>query len=277
MRRVLVTGANGYLGSNIVHSLWEYNDVTPLTRQQCDLKDIDATTKWFRNTNMKYDVLIHCASVGGSRLKEDTNVVYSENMNMFLNLHANKQFFKKIVYLNSGAALHRPEEPYGKAKGQIADIIRDQYNVHEREIITIFNIFDHNEMPTRFISTAIERALLRYKSSIFVDNKFMSFYYMKDFIEVIKQSLFLHAEKRDYCLAYEQTPPKLKEIAQFIKDISKKEDLEIVEFDEEPIYYGPRTDDVLSPYFYSYENGLWKGIEKTFNILKARRENKPKW
>lgn len=278
MRKVLVTGANGYLGSNIVHSLWQDNDVSVMTRAECDMTDIQQVTNWFAKKNQFFDVVVHAAAVGGSRLKQDDNTVYAKNMNMFLNLHANKHYFKKMVFLSSGAATHMPESPYGKAKKHIENIVRTQYDVQEREIIKIYNVFDHNEKPTRFMSSAIRALVTNSKqwqdSSFFVTNKFMSFYYMKDFLTVIQQSLFLHSVERDYVLAYEKISPKLKEVAEYIQRKHGSLEKEILEVEQTPEYYGPTNDDTLVPYDWAYKIGLRGGIHNMVEALKSRQESR---
>lgn len=276
MRKVLVTGANGYLGSNIVHSLWEDNDVSVMTRAECDMTDIQQVTNWFAKKNQFFDVVVHAAAVGGSRLKQDDNTVYAKNMNMFLNLHANKHYFKKMVFLSSGAATYMPESPYGKAKKHIENIVRTQYDVQEREIIKIYNVFDHNEKPTRFINSAIKKLLYDFSDTFFVSNRFMSFYHMEDFITVIKESLFLHSTEKDYVLAYERTPPKLKDIAEYIINLHGKTGINISENPNMlPEYYGPTDSDNLVPYGWAYRMGLYGGIKKTYALLKARAESRP--
>ena len=64
MSRVCVLGANGFIGKNLIrcNETW-----TGVTRMDLDLTDQNAVTNYFKGHT--YDVVIHCAVIGGSRLK----------------------------------------------------------------------------------------------------------------------------------------------------------------------------------------------------------------
>ena len=66
MSRVCVLGANGFIGKNLIgcNETW-----TGVTRRDLDLTDQNAVTNYFKCH--AYDVVIHCAVIGGSRLKKD--------------------------------------------------------------------------------------------------------------------------------------------------------------------------------------------------------------
>jgi dTDP-4-dehydrorhamnose reductase len=66
--RILITGANGFIGRNLAAALTEY-EVTKLTRQTVDLTDREAVNNFFKGKS--FDVVLHCAMVGGRRYKND--------------------------------------------------------------------------------------------------------------------------------------------------------------------------------------------------------------
>ena len=72
MTKVCVLGVGGFIGKNIVEGMqW-----TGVTRQELDLTDQLAVEKYFKTH--RYDVVIHCAVVGGSRLKNDEGAFGSQ-------------------------------------------------------------------------------------------------------------------------------------------------------------------------------------------------------
>ena len=60
MRTVLVTGARGQLGSDLVSSLAEEYDVVPADITEFDIADLEATLRYVRH--VRPHVLIHCAA-----------------------------------------------------------------------------------------------------------------------------------------------------------------------------------------------------------------------
>ena len=77
---ILITGVNGYIGKSLSENLKGYN-LTCINRKVCDLTDSEQVNNFFNDKD--FDVVIHCAVVGGSRLKKDSNKVFINNIKMF--------------------------------------------------------------------------------------------------------------------------------------------------------------------------------------------------
>ena len=142
--KVCVLGSNGFIGSNILlcDPTW-----TGVTRQQLDLtvqKDVD---DFFQHN--PFDVVIHCAVTGGSRLREDSGDVCYKNLLMFENVvrHVNK--FQKLVYFSSGASKKGspPTDPYGFSKWLIDQRIQHLPNMYS---LCIWGCYGAGEWSTRF-------------------------------------------------------------------------------------------------------------------------------
>ena len=82
---ILITGGNGYI-AKAMHKY--FSNSISITRKDFDLTDREATDKWFENKY--FDVVIHTAVVGGSRLKKDDGNTFYQNIQMFYNLLNNK-------------------------------------------------------------------------------------------------------------------------------------------------------------------------------------------
>lgn len=141
MKKVCVLGSNGFVGKNLIRDMnW-----TGVTRRELDLLDQEAVEKYFETH--EYDVVIHCASVGGSRLKNDEGEVIYKNILMFENIV--RVFKGKLICFSSGAALrgNPPTDPYGLSKWIIDKRIETIPNAYS---LRIWGCYGTGELPTRF-------------------------------------------------------------------------------------------------------------------------------
>jgi nucleoside-diphosphate-sugar epimerase len=141
MPRVCVLGAAGFIGKNLLRD----TDWTGVTRQELDLTDPEAVKEYFKKH--EYDVVIHCAVIGGSRLKPDDGEVFYKNLLMFENVVV--AFRGKIIYFSSGAALrgNPPSDPYGMSKWLIDRRIETLPNAFS---LRIWGCYGPGEPSTRF-------------------------------------------------------------------------------------------------------------------------------
>jgi len=141
MRRVCVLGAGGFIGKNVLRD----TNWVGVTREDLDLTDQRAVEEYFRSH--AYDVVIHCAVVGGSRLEEDTGDVFYKNLLMFENVVT--AFKGNVLYFSSGAALrgNPPSDPYGMSKWLIDRRIETLPNAYS---LRIWGCYGPGEPPTRF-------------------------------------------------------------------------------------------------------------------------------
>jgi UDP-glucose 4-epimerase len=207
--KILVTGKNGYIGSSLISKL-DY-EITSIGREDFDLTDREATNNWFKNKY--FDVIIHTAISGGSRLKKDGDEVLAKNLKMFYNLMANVSKFKQLISLGSGAELNLPSNPYGLSKAIISDIISSHSKLNN---IRIYGVFDENEWNTRFIKTCLRK--YKNKEPITIhQNKLFDFIYMDDLVTTIK-FIILNPNIKviDACYKEKYT---LREIAEYITTI----------------------------------------------------------
>jgi nucleoside-diphosphate-sugar epimerase len=141
MPRVCVLGAAGFVGKNLLRD----TNWTGVTRQELDLTDPEAVKEYFKKH--EYDVVIHCAVVGGSRLRPDDGEVFYKNLLMFENVVV--AFKGKLIYFSSGAALrgNPPSDPYGMSKWLIDRRIETLPNAHS---LRIWGCYGPGEPSTRF-------------------------------------------------------------------------------------------------------------------------------
>ena len=177
--KILITGGNGYIAKSIHSSLSTKYDITLVGRQDFDLTNYAATCEFFEGKY--FDVIIHTAVSGGSRLKPDSDTTLSDNLNMFWNLLANKSHYTRFVTFGSGAELYNSSQPYGLSKKVIADAMSHREGFYN---LRIYAVFDENEWDTRFIKANIHRHIDRDNLNIHSD-KFMDFFYIEDLVSLV--------------------------------------------------------------------------------------------
>ena len=256
--KLLITGGNGYIAKSLIKGLWVGTDrpnITSITRKNFNLIDREATNNWF--SNKYFDVVIHTAVVGGSRLKKDNGGTFYQNIQMFYNLLNNKHCFGKLIHFGSGAELNMPNDPYGLSKNVINKIINTEPNFYN---IKIFGVFDENELDTRFIKNNIKRYINKQPIEIHQD-KLMDFFYMKDLVELVKY--YIH--KNNLPKSVDCTYGKdvfLSDIAYIINNLSNhKVKINIGE--------GKGTNYTGNPILLNIKwTGLEQGIKGTYKKLK---------
>jgi dTDP-4-dehydrorhamnose reductase len=254
--KILITGGNGYIAKSIYSSLYNKYDITTVTRQDFDLTCWISTSKFFHDKS--FDVVIHTATSGGSRLKEETDLVIRENLLMYRNLLNHQDKFIKFISFGSGAELDNPTTPYGISKQAIADSMFSKPNFLN---LRIYAVFDENELNTRFIKSNIQR-YIDHKDMIIYQDKQMDFFYMEDLINLLDYFLSREEwvyEEVDCCYMEKYT---LADIANIINNIDQHK----VE-----IKLGITTE---KPYIGTWRGlpieliGLKKGIVNTYNKIK---------
>jgi len=253
---ILITGGNGYIAGSLYEELKNKHNVITINRDDFDLTNRNLTDKFFKDKY--FDVVLHTAISGGSRLRKDTEDVLDENLIMYYNLLANKSKYKKFINIGSGAELFAQQEPYGLSKHVISYSMRNKANFHN---VRIFAVFDENELDSRFIKSSILKYLNNQPIEIH-QNKLMDFFYMKDLITLM-----------EYCIGADDLPKEincsyrniyyLKDIAKIINTMGEnKVPIKVINKKEGIGYVGNFTNLGIE-YI-----GLEQGIENVYNKLK---------
>ena len=176
MSRVCVLGAGGFVGRNLIRD----TDWVGVTRQDLDLTNQLEVEEYFKTH--EYDAVIHCAVVGGSRLKPDDAEVLYKNLLMFENVA--RVFNGKLIYFSSGAALRGdpPTDPYGLSKWLIdrrIDAIPNAYSLR------IWGSYGPGELPTRF------SAVCKRQGHVVIErDRYFDFIDIEDVKDIVRQYLF---------------------------------------------------------------------------------------
>lgn len=256
--KILITGGNGYIAKSLFKGLWEGSsrpDITLITRQDFDLTDREATNKWFKGKY--FDVVIHTAIKGGSRLKQEGGDDFYQNIQMFYNLYYNKHCFNKFIHFGSGAELGQPSTPYGLSKKIINELIQPEPGFFN---LRIFAVFNENELNTRFIKASIKR-YINQENIVIHQDKQMDFFYMQDLVSLVKHYITeKHLPKVSECSYVKKY--SLLDIANIINNLSDyKVPIKLLDSSKGVSYIGKTTPSLKVI-------GLKEGITQVYNKLK---------
>jgi len=183
--KILITGANGFIGRNLYKSLQacKQYEVIGLTRKDCDLTDCLQVNEYFKDKY--FDIVIHTAINGGRRLIKDEPSIFHNNLVMAVNLLANKQSFKYFFNFSSGAENNEAIDNglyYAASKYIITNMVRN-YNWARQ--FKIYGCFGVDEEPQRLIKSSILRYINK-EPMVCNENKYMDFIYIEDVCTIIK-------------------------------------------------------------------------------------------
>lgn len=184
MTRLLVTGARGFIGRNIVEYLTPRYEVLAPSKVELDLVDELSVERYLAVNNI--DVVIHSATTAGHRNADPVPDLVARNLRMFDNLARNRHRFAQMIYLGSGAiydmrhylpkmdeafaGTHVPADPHGYSKYLIAKFLQHLDGVVELRLFGVFGKYE--DYSIRFISNAICKALFDLPITLRQDRKF---------------------------------------------------------------------------------------------------------
>ena len=155
-KTIFITGAKGFIGRNLTEKLnKKYNLLTP-SHKELDLLNEKNVDNYFNKNNI--DIVINCAVIGGSRIEEYVDTSLSNNLRIFFNLLRNKEKYKKMVHLGSGAEFDKskpivkvketdlgktiPKDEYGFFKYICTKYIEKEENIISLRIFGLFGKYE---------------------------------------------------------------------------------------------------------------------------------------
>jgi nucleoside-diphosphate-sugar epimerase len=256
--KILITGGSGYIAKSLYNALKDEYKITCISREDFDLTSFKDMNKFFKGRY--FEVIIHTAVSGGSRLRTDTARDMDTNLTMYYNLLQHRRHYNKFIHFGSGAERYASETPYGISKRIIARSILEQNSFYN---IKVFGVFDENELDTRFIKANLKRYINKEPMIIDVHKK-MTFFYMKDLVTLVRHHIDNKPTAlRTECYCSYTSDYSLKEITDLINELDDH---------KVPIY---STEEVAGDYTSSFNAGygipyigLKKGLYETYIKLK---------
>ena len=231
MKRIMITGAGGFIGRNLKEYLQDRYPVLGPPHNKLDLLQEDSVRKYI--VQNKVDVIIHCANVGGGR---DTvgkeNVIY-ENLRMFFNLTRNSNHFEKMIFFGTGAEYdmrfykpnmsedyfdtYIPVDDYGFSKYICSKFIQNSNNIVNLRLFGVFGKYENCYF--KFISNAIVKNI--FKMPIIINqNVHFDYLYIDDLTTIVEHFINRHNKHKDYNLTRGETIDLLS-IANIINEASQ--------------------------------------------------------
>jgi UDP-glucose 4-epimerase len=147
MKKILITGCSGYIGSHLCKMLENEYEIHGL-----DIKEPQVPVKKFYQVDINrlftipdqtepYDAVIHLAALVNVRESEQMPMLYYfTNLNGTTNV-MNKVPTKNFIFASTGAAVGC-ESAYGISKRAAEDCVREMCNVHKPTDYTIFRFYN---------------------------------------------------------------------------------------------------------------------------------------
>lgn len=144
MKKVLITGSSGYIGSHLCKMLEkEYEvyglDVRPPQFEMANFMQVNINQSF--NIEQEFDAVIHLAAlvrVGESELKPIQ--YYITNLNGTMNV-VNKIKTKNFIFASTGLAEYC-YDPYGTSKKAAEDVVKEFCTLHRPTPYTIFRFYN---------------------------------------------------------------------------------------------------------------------------------------
>jgi GDP-L-fucose synthase len=253
--KILITGKSGYVATSLYKALKNKYEITTVGRSDFELTSSYATKAYLQDKY--FDVVIHTAVSGGSRLRSDSYKDMDTNLLMYYNLLQNRLSYGKLINFGSGAEVHMTDQPYGFSKQVISKSIE---HIDKFYNLRIYNVFDETELDTRFIKGNIQRYIDKEDIQVHQHKK-MDFFYMQDLVSIVDHYIQNDNLPKSYDCVYEQKQTLL-DIAMMINKLDKYK-VAIVANNEHATNYIGEFKSIGINYI-----GLEEGIRQVYNKLK---------
>ena len=224
MKKIFITGASGYVGSNVAHVLSKKNKLFCLTNKKQKTK---ANIKWIVGTlssNLneylkKSDFLIHCAASGVYKKTSKKKIIKTNRTDSinFLKKAYGLGCRKWILLGTSGEygfiknkpmsvynTKLKPVTIYGKSKADFFNDLKKLNFIDNCQILylRIFHVYGGNEPPTRMYSGLLNASKSNIDFKMTKGDEIRDFIHINKVAQKIKYSLKLFKNKNFFTVKH---------------------------------------------------------------------------
>lgn len=211
MKKIAVTGANGFIGKSLTDALQHECALVPLSRNELDLLDASQVRQFL--TQQQFDVVVHCATYDAAPKDSpnDPARVLENNLRMFHNLARCNNQFGKMLFFGSGAEFGRqnwrldmdescfnqavPVDQYGYSKYLMNLYAQQTDNIFNLRLFGVFGELDN--WRYRIISNLCAQAVLGLPITVHQNSR-MDLLYIQDLIQIVRWFIETNPHHQDY-------------------------------------------------------------------------------
>ena len=209
MKRLLLTGASGFVGRNILPILKGkgYNVESP-ARGELDLLDADAVRRYLKSG--RFDAVLHLANPTGHNPLDVPEELFERSIRVFMALATCSEFYDRMIYIGSGAEYgkHRPlvqvredsfgeelpKDAYGLSRYVMNELTKGYSNVIN---LRLFACYGPGDPKHKLVPSVIEQALngntVELRQECFFD-----YLYVTDIADVMIYFIENNSRYKDY-------------------------------------------------------------------------------
>jgi nucleoside-diphosphate-sugar epimerase len=220
MSKIIVTGASGFVGANLVKKIMDKNEIYIFTRKESDTwrlndikSEINVQTINFENKNkiqsvvnkIKPDYVFHLATYGGYPFQQDVKTIVDSNIHNSINLmQALSEYGRLEKFINIGSSseygpktkpmkeidLASPIFPYGIAKLTQSNFAKYFFVKNGLPSVTLrlFSVYGPLEEPGRLIYDIMTSILRKNILKLASKKSKRDFIFVDDVIEAIEKT-----------------------------------------------------------------------------------------
>lgn len=237
MKKILLTGANGFIGKNILESyLSQKYDIETPHHSEVNWSDTKEVDSYFKDKY--FDAVWHFAIKPGHRNAPDLNNLFYTNVRNFENLARNCASYGKFINAGSGAIYDVAQNNSGVSEHDIyKNMGKDDHSFCKYVVgkridslpnfidLNIFGIFGkYEDYSIRFISNAICKVLFDLPITCRQNRRF-SYLDVNDLPPILEFFTENEVKYKHYNVCPDNFV-ELKQLAEMVKEISHK-DVEI--------------------------------------------------